>query len=373
MLERYRKQAIVPEIGEQGQQRINGARVLVVGAGGLGCAVLPYLAGAGVGRITIVDDDRVDQGNLQRQVLFGESSIGRPKVEVAAQRLADLNPSIEVIARAERLQLDNVESLLNEHDVVVDGSDNYPTKYLLADASVRFGKPLVYGSVTGMDALVSIFDARVGPCLRCLFPEAPRGWVPNCAEAGVLGPLVGLAGSMQASETLKLLVGDNGRGVAPIIGRLWTMDARTGESRLLRVAKRADCALCSTRPEQIDLSVHAGNRQLHEIEPDQLDQHRDCLLLDVREPEEFNAGHVPGARNLPLSALNQGSARLPRDVSRCLIYCYSGQRCRDAAMLLRGRFGVEVISIRGGYSAVSRLAQFSTQADHPSVSQRRHA
>ena len=361
MSERYRKQFMVPEIGAAGQQRIGAASVLVVGAGGLGCAVLPYLAGAGVGRITIVDDDRVDRSNLQRQVLFGEASVGRPKAEVAVERLADLNPDIELVARVTRLQLDNVEALLAAHDVIVDGSDNYPTKYLLADASVRFGKPLVYGSVTGMDALVSVFDARRGPCLRCLFPEAPRGWVPNCAEAGVLGPLVGMAGAMQAAETIKLLLADNERGVEPIIGRLWSMDARSGQSRLLQVGKRADCALCSGPANAVDLGVHAGEQSLPEIDAGELDNHPDRLLLDVREPDEFAAGHLPDALNVPLSALQKGNARLPAGVARCAIYCYSGQRCRDAAVLLRQHFDVDVASLRGGYAAWS--ATLNTQSE----------
>ena len=361
MQDRYRSQTLLSEIGQPGQRRIGAGRVLVVGAGGLGCAVLPYLAGAGVGRITIVDDDRVERGNLHRQVLFGEASLGRPKAEAAVERLRDINPGIDLGARSERLRLDNVESLLGDHDVIVDGSDNYPTKYLLADACVRFGKPLVYGSATGMDALVSVFDARRGPCLRCLFPQPPRGWVPNCAEAGVLGPLVGQAGATQAAEVLKLLVGERSQAVAPLIGRLWTMDARTGETRLLRVDKRADCALCSVDPAGIDLSVHGGD-ELAEIELDALGDHSDRLLLDVREPEEFRAGHIPGAQNLPLSALQQGRAALPEDGARCVIYCHSGRRCRQAAPLLRRQFDLDVISLRGGYAAYVQSPESAPQA-----------
>lgn len=356
MSERYRKQFMVPEIGAAGQKRIGAASVLVIGAGGLGCAVLPYLTGAGVGRITVVDDDRVDRSNLQRQVLFGESSVGRFKAELAVERLADLNPEIELVARVARLKLDNIKPLLTDHDVIVDGSDNYPTKYLLADASVRYGKPLVYGSVTGMDAMVGVFDARRGPCLRCLFPQAPRGWVPNCAEAGVLGPLVGMAGAMQAAETIKLLLADHNPGIEPIIGRLWTMDARNGQSRLLNIAKRADCALCSGPAEAIDLSVHEVEHGLVEIEIAALEDHADRLLLDVREPHEFISGHLPGAVNLPLSALQAGSASLPEAGTRCVIYCHSGLRCREAAVLLRQQFDADVISLRGGYAAWSQIS-----------------
>ena len=352
MLERYRKHALVREIGEAGQRRISRSRVLVVGAGGLGCAVLPYLAGAGVGRITVVDDDRVERGNLQRQVLFGESSIGRLKAEAAAERLSDLNADIEIEAVPARLGTDRVGDFFEGHDVVIDGTDNYATKYLLADASVRFERPLVYGSVTGMDALVSVFDARHGPCLRCLFPEAPTGWVPNCAEAGVLGPLVGITGTMQAAETIKLLAAPECPELAAMVGRLWTMDARTGESRVLKVARQSDCATCSGPSSAVDLGRHATGDAPPEIEADAARRYDDWPLLDVREPDEFAAGHADESVNVPLSALQRGSADYPNDAPGYLIYCSTGARCREAAALLRAESGREIIIIRGGYAAL---------------------
>jgi adenylyltransferase/sulfurtransferase len=348
-MERYRKHTLVPEIGEQGQAAIGRGRVLVVGAGGLGSAVLPYLAGAGVGRITLIDDDRVERSNLQRQVLFGESSLGTAKATAAAARLADLNAEIEIRALPARLDADNVGPLLAKHDVVVDGSDNYATKYLLADACVRFNRPLVYGSVTGMDALVSVFDASRGPCLRCLFPAPPDGWVPNCAQAGVLGPLVGVTGAMQATEAVKLLAGRADAGVEPMIGRLWTMDARSGESRVLRVQRRDDCAGCSSSARPVN---RGEDTPLREIEIGEIARYPDWPLLDVREAEEYAAGHAPGAVSVPLSALQRGAAEVPADAPGFLVYCLSGQRCREAAVLLRRRFAVDVRGVRGGFEAL---------------------
>jgi adenylyltransferase/sulfurtransferase len=346
--ERYAKQFILPEIGRDGQARIGAGRVLCVGAGGLGCAVLPYLAGAGVGRITIVDNDRVDRTNLQRQVLFGESSLDRPKAEAAAARLRDLNPDIDIQAIDARLDLNNVEDLLLSHDVIVDGSDNYPTKYLVADACVKFNRPLVYGSVTGMEAMVTVFHAGHGPCLRCLFPQAPTGWVPNCAEAGVLGSLVGMTGSLQASEVIKLLVGV-ATGMKSLVGRLWVMDARDGQSRLMVVRRRADCRSCAGHPDDIVLQASPAP-VLREIDVAEAQALADWPFLDVRERSEFATGHIPGALNLPLSELQSGKAHPPAS-SRCVLYCESGIRCRSAAEILKRFDYQDIRGLRGGLPA----------------------
>jgi adenylyltransferase/sulfurtransferase len=346
--ERYAKQFIVPEIGADGQSRIGAGRVLCVGAGGLGSAVLPYLAGAGVGRITIIDNDQVDRTNLQRQVLFGESSLNQPKAEAAAARLRDLNPDIDIQAVDARLDLNNVEALLLAHDVIVDGSDNYATKYLVADACVKFDRPLVYGSVTGMEAMVTVFHAGHGPCLRCLFPQAPTGWVPNCAEAGVLGSLVGMTGSLQASEVIKLLVGA-ATGMSSLIGRLWVMDARDGQSRLMAVRRRQDCTSCGHDAGDIVLQG-APAPLLREIDVNEAQALVDWPFLDVRERSEFAAGHIPGALNLPLSELQSGQARPPAG-SRCVLYCESGVRCRTAAEILKRFDYQDIRGLRGGLPA----------------------
>ncbi len=338
MNERYAKQFILPEVGTAGQENINRARVLCVGAGGLGCAVLPYLAGAGIGHITIIDPDRVDRTNLQRQVLFGESSIGHPKVEAAARRLRDLNPTIEIEGIDGALDADNAPALFQRHDLVIDGSDNYATKYLIADASVKFGVPLVYGSATGMEAMVTVFAPGQGPCLRCLFPEAPTGWVPNCAEAGVLGPLVGAAGCMQAAEALQILAGqraiDDG-----LVGRLWMLDARDARVRMLAIQRRADCSTCSGPPEAIEL--RGPPPALTRLSPNQVSD--ETRLIDVREPDEYAAGHIPGAVNLPLSRLQNGDFTPPPQ-GPAVIYCETGQRCQLAAPLLRA-VGLNPLSV----------------------------
>ncbi|HMA98274.1 MAG TPA: HesA/MoeB/ThiF family protein [Wenzhouxiangella sp.] len=357
---RYAKQFILPEIGPEGQDRLAAGRVLCVGAGGLGCAVLPYLTGAGVGHITIIDNDRVDRTNLQRQVLFGESSLDRPKANAAAERLRDLNPDIAIRAIVGRLDLDNVEELLLNHDVIVDGSDNYATKYLIADACVKFGRPLVYGTVTGMEAMVTVFHAEQGPCLRCLFPQAPTGWVPNCAEAGVLGSLVGMTGSLQASEAIKLLVGDS-TGLQGLIGRLWVMDARDGQSRLMAVKRRKDCNTCSQPAGEITLQA-APRSILREIDVDEARALSDWTFLDVREPDEFAAGHIPGALNLPLSQLQNGTINPPAE-SRCVLYCESGVRCRTAAEILKEHDYHDIRGLRGGLPAWQATVNLHTHPD----------
>jgi sulfur-carrier protein adenylyltransferase/sulfurtransferase len=345
-LQRYSRQMMLPEIGSEGQRRLGQASVLCIGAGGLGCAALPYLAGAGVGRIVIVDHDRIERDNLQRQVLYGEMDLGQPKAEVAARRLRELNPDITVDAVAERLTAGNVERLFAASDLVIDGSDNYPTKYLAGDASVKFDVPLVYGSATGMEAMVTLFVPGQGPCLRCLFPEAPRGWVPNCNEAGVLGPLVGMAGAVQAIEAIKWLA--NGLEQGSLIGRLWLADARDLSMRSLAIRQRSDCPTCSRHPASIEL-VEAGPA-IVEISYDEAIAMDGATLIDVREADEFAAGHIPGAVNLPLSTIEQGTPdRLPRGTLVC--YCQTGPRAEAAAAHLARRGVGDIYCLRGSLSA----------------------
>ncbi len=346
MSDRYARQSVLSEIGSSGQAALARGRVLCIGAGGLGCAALPYLAGAGVGRITVIDHDRVERANLHRQVLFTEADLGRPKAEVAAHRLSRLNPDIEIRPRAERLHAGNVEALFGEHDVIIDGSDNFATKYLAGDASVKFSPPLVYGSATGLEAMVTTFRPGSGPCLRCLFPGPPGGWVPNCAEAGVLGPLVGAAGCMQATEAIKLLGG--GAGLEPLVGHLWILDGRDGSVRRLSLKTRPDCPTCSGARGDIVLS---GPRDdIREIGPEGLRAEDFDAIVDVRELAEFEQGHIPGAENRPLSALQAGRMELP-EVGRCLVYCESGNRSRQAIEADAGGCGRELINLCGGIRA----------------------
>ena len=244
-LERYHRNALVPQVGLVGQQRIRASRVLLIGAGGLGAPAALYLAAAGVGTIGLIDDDDVDVSNLQRQVIHATAAVGRPKVDSAAEAIRALNPDVEVVAHRRRLTADNARDLLGGWDVVIDGTDNFPTRYLVNDATVMLGLPLVHGAVLGFNGQVGVFDARRGPCYRCLHPAPPpAGSVPSCAEAGVLGVLPGIIGTMQAAEALKLVIG----GGHPLLGRLALLDAWGAHLREIPVAKNPACPVCGENP-----------------------------------------------------------------------------------------------------------------------------
>lgn len=353
--DRYARHTVLPEIGPEGQARLAAARVLCVGAGGLASAALPYLVGAGVGRITIVDPDRVDRTNLQRQVLFGEGDVGAPKVRAAAARLRGLNGDVEIVALEDRVDASNVEVLLSAHDLVLDGSDSYATKYLLADTAVRLERPLVYGSVNGWEAMVTVFDVRDGPCLRCLFPEPPRARVPNCNEAGVFGPLVGVTGAMQAGEALKVLLGDP--SLRPLVGRLWFVDGRDLSTRQLRVARRPGCAGCAGTATPVpDDAVRCATQVAGDwataaaIDARAAAALAGALFVDVRESDEFETGHLPGAVNRPLSALRAAPPSLP-DAPAYVLYCSRGVRSRAAAEILIAAGVLGVHHLEGGLAS----------------------
>ena len=254
-LERYHRNALVPQVGLVGQQRIRASRVLLIGAGGLGAPAALYLAAAGVGTIGLIDDDNVDVSNLQRQVIHATAAVGRPKVDSAAEAIRALNPDVEVVAHRRRLTADNARDLLDGWDVVIDGTDNFPTRYLVNDATVMLGLPLVHGAVLGFNGQVGVFDARRGPCYRCLHPAPPpAGSVPSCAEAGVLGVLPGIIGTMQAAEALKLVIG----GGQPLLGRLALLDAWGGARlREIPVAKNPACPVCGENPSITALVTEA--------------------------------------------------------------------------------------------------------------------
>ena len=253
-LERYHRNALVPQVGLVGQQRIRASRVLLIGAGGLGAPAALYLAAAGVGTIGLIDDDEVDVSNLQRQVIHATAAVGRPKVDSAAEAIRALNPDVEVVAHRRRLTADNARDLLGGWDVVIDGTDNFPTRYLVNDAAVMLGLPLVHGAVLGFNGQVGVFDARRGPCYRCLHPAPPpAGSVPSCAEAGVLGVLPGIIGTMQAAEALKLVIG----GGQPLLGRLAMLDAWGAHLREIPVVKNPACPVCGENPSITALVTEA--------------------------------------------------------------------------------------------------------------------
>jgi adenylyltransferase/sulfurtransferase len=347
---RYARHLILPEIGEAGQLRLKQGSVLIVGAGGLGSPSSIYLAAAGVGRIGLVDFDRVDASNLHRQVLYGTSDVGTPKLEAARARLLDLNPDIAVETHDCALTADNALDLLRDYDVILDGTDNFATRYLVNDACVLLGKPNVYGSIFRFDGQASVFFAREGPCYRCLYPEPPPpGLVPSCAEGGVLGVLPGVVGTIQATEAIKLLAGIG----ETLIGRLLVFDALTMSFRQMRLRKDPQCALCGEHPtitQLIDYEQFCNPASAIEVTPAQLAAMAGVALFDVREPHEFAGGAIDGAALIPLASLPARLDEIPRDRD-VVVYCQMGGRSARALEVLRGAGFSRARHLRGGYQA----------------------
>jgi adenylyltransferase/sulfurtransferase len=350
-LRRYSRHLLIPEVGLAGQERLAGARALVVGAGGLGSPALQYLAAAGVGRIGIVDDDVVDETNLQRQTIFGTEDIGKRKAEAAAQRVHAINPFVAVDPLALRFDESNARELVALYDVVLDCSDRFPTRYLVNDACILEGKPDVYASIFRFDGQVGVFT-RDAPCYRCLYPEPPpAGSVPTCAEGGVLGVLAGIVGAWQASEALKLLL----RIGKPLIGRLMLVDALDGNTREVRFDRDPQCALCGAgatirQAREMQYGEQEA-RDVEEIEPSELDETlREWALLDVREPHEIVLGVIPGAIHVPASELEARLHELD-SARRYVVACRVGAKSRWAVQRLRDAGFSRVRHLRGGLLA----------------------
>ena len=370
-LYRYARHITLPDVGLEGQRHLKSGRVLCVGAGGLGSPLALYLAAAGVGTIGLVDDDVVDESNLQRQLLHGTGDIGRSKLDSALDRLRDVNPHVEVETYHMRLTSANALEILDGYDVVVDGTDNFPTRYLVNDACVLLGTPNVYGSVFRWEGQVSVFATEDGPCYRCLFREPPPpGMVPNCAEGGVLGALPGIIGTMQAMETIKLLLGA-GKSLA---GRLMIFDALDMSWREVALRRNPSCPVCGDDPTQtelIDYEVFCGVKpdpsaaarpvdheaamadSFEEVAPNKVEvllgEERPPFLLDVREPWEWAVSNLSdyGARLIPLGELGDRISEIPTD-RPVVVYCRSGQRSRTGARRLLDAGRREVRSMRGG-------------------------
>jgi sulfur-carrier protein adenylyltransferase/sulfurtransferase len=366
-LRRYARHLVLPEVGEAGQRRLKDARVLVVGVGGLGSPAALYLAAAGVGTIGLVDDDRVDETNLQRQILFGTSTIGRPKSAVAAERLGDLNPLVRLEPISARLTSQNALDILREFDVVVDGSDNFPTRYLVNDACLLLGKPDVYGAVFRFEGQISVFGGPGGPCYRCLFRDPPPAeLVPSCEQAGVVGAIPGIVGSLQALEVIKLVTGAG----HPLVGRLLLVDGLAAHVRELAVQRDPDCPMCGDAPtirELVDYEAFCsggsaeGSPAGHaEIEPVALFRTAGgdgaVQLIDVREPWEWEICRLDGAVLIPLRELPARIGELDR--SRPVVtYCHTGVRSLTARHFLSEQGFRDVRSLRGGVEA------WATQVD----------
>src|SRR6266536_983572 len=359
-LQRYSRHLMMPEVTSEGQRRLKAARILCIGAGGLGSPAALYLAAAGVGTIGIVDFDDVDLSNLHRQILHGTNDIGRSKLESARDRLRDVNPEIEIELHKCRFSSENASQLVTQYDVVVDGSDNFPTRYLSNDVCVFARRPNVYGSVFRFEGQTTVFAPHLGgPCYRCLFPEPPPpDTVPNCAEAGVLGVLPGIIGMLQAIEAIKLIVGIG----EPLIGRLLHFDALKVKFRELNLRRDAQCPVCGENPtifSPIDYEQFCGARDeetipaisAHELKR-KLDAIEDFELIDVREPFEFEIARINGAKLIQLGEMAERADELQREQT-IVIHCHSGGRSAEAVRLLQQRGFTNVYNLKGGIDAWS--------------------
>ena len=367
-LARYSRHLLLPELEAAGQRRIKAARVLCIGAGGLGSPAALYLAAAGVGTIGLVEFDRVDISNLQRQVLYGTSDVGRPKLEAARERIREANPHIEVVAHDCRFTSESARDVIAPYDVIVDGSDNFPTRYLSNDVCVFAGKPNIYGSVFRFEGQASVFAPHLGgPCYRCLFPEPPPpGAAPSCAEAGVLGVLPGIIGLVQATEALKLIVGEG----ESLIGRLMHFDALKMKFREFKLRRDPECPVCGEHPTifaPIDYEQFCGAQTagdcfesgdaVRSISVQELKQKMDArellTLVDVREPWEYDVAKINGSRLMPLGELETRLTELPRE-GIVVMQCHSGMRSEEGARLLQKAGFSNVYNLEGGIEAWSR-------------------
>jgi molybdopterin/thiamine biosynthesis adenylyltransferase/rhodanese-related sulfurtransferase/molybdopterin converting factor small subunit len=355
---RYSRHLIMPEVGLEGQRKLKSASVLIIGAGGLGTPSATYLAAAGVGRIGIVDFDVIEKSNLHRQVLYTEQDIGKSKADVAKARLMEINPNITVEVHKVRLDSSNALEVLGAYDVILDGTDNFPTRYLVNDACVLLGKPNVYASIFRFEGQASVFYAKEGPCYRCLYPEPPPpGLVPSCAEGGVLGVLPGIMGSIQAAEAIDLILG-KGR---PLIGRLVLFDALDMTFKELKLRKNPNCSICGPNPTVTKLidyeafcGVEEGLGEEFEVSPkalkEQIDNGRDVVVLDVREPFEYEIAHLNNAKLIPLGDLAAHVNEL--DTARpIVVYCHTGMRSAQAVKFLNGLGFKKAKNLKGGIKA----------------------
>jgi adenylyltransferase/sulfurtransferase len=362
---RYSRHLIIPDVAMAGQQRLMNAKVLCVGAGGLGSPALMYLAAAGVGTLGIVEFDTVDESNLQRQIIHGQSDIGKSKAISAKEKIAEINPNVNVVVHEVRLDTDNVMDIFSQYDLIVDGTDNFATRYLVNDACVLLKKPYVWGSIYRFDGQASVFWAEYGPCYRCLYPEPPPpGMVPSCAEGGVLGVLCASIGSIQTTEAIKLIAGIG----EPLIGQLMIYDALEMSYRKIKVRKDPKCPLCSDNPTQTELlpdyeafcgilsdaaevAVKDSTISVTELKS-KIDNKDNFLLIDVREPSEFEIVRIPGSILIPKQGFLDGSAlsQLPQN-KPIILHCKSGVRSAECLAILKSAGFADATHVSGGVVA----------------------
>jgi adenylyltransferase/sulfurtransferase len=361
---RYSRHLIIPDIAMDGQKRLKNAKVLVVGAGGLGSPALMYLAAAGVGTLGIVEFDNVDESNLQRQVIHGQSDIGRPKAESAADSIREINPYVNVVLHNTALSNDNVLEIFSQYDLIVDGTDNFATRYMVNDAAVLLDKPYVWGSIYRFDGQASVFWSKYGPCYRCLYPEPPPpGMVPSCAEGGVLGVLCASIGSIQVTEAIKLLTGVG----EPLVGALMVYDALEMTYRKIKVRKDPNCAICGENPTITSLidyedfcgTVSPAAQEAASGSTITVTELRDWLasgkpihLVDVREPAEYEIVRIPGSVLIPKGDIISGQAlsQLPQD-KQIVLYCKSGVRSAEALAAVKAAGFKDAVHVHGGVTA----------------------
>jgi molybdopterin/thiamine biosynthesis adenylyltransferase/rhodanese-related sulfurtransferase len=362
---RYSRHLIIPDVAMDGQKRLKNAKVLCVGAGGLGSPALMYLAAAGVGTLGVIDFDTVDESNLQRQIIHGQSDIGKSKAESARETISEINPLVNVVVHNEQLSNDNVMDIFARYDLIVDGTDNFATRYMVNDAAVLLGKPYVWGSIFRFDGQASVFWAEHGPCYRCLYPEPPPpGMVPSCAEGGVLGVLCASIGSIQVTEAIKLLTGIG----EPLVGRLMVYDALEMSYRTIKVRKDPDCPLCGEHPTQTALledyedfcgavsdeaadAARGSTITATELKEWQ-DAGKEFFLVDVREPAEFEIIRIPGSTLIPKGDILNGSAlaTLPQD-KQIVLHCKSGVRSAEALAAIKAAGFRDAVHVQGGVLA----------------------
>jgi sulfur-carrier protein adenylyltransferase/sulfurtransferase len=361
---RYSRHLIIPDVAMDGQKRLKNGKVLCIGAGGLGSPALMYLAAAGVGTLGIVEFDIVDESNLQRQIIHGQSDVGRSKAESARDSVREINPLIEVNVHEMRLDSSNVLDLFAQYDLIVDGTDNFATRYLVNDACVLLGKPYVWGSIYRFDGQASVFWAEHGPCYRCLYPEPPPpGMVPSCAEGGVLGVLCASIGAIQATEAIKVLIGIG----EPLLGSLMVYDALDMNYRKIKVRKDPECAVCGEHPtvtELIDYEAFCGvvSEEAQEAAAgstitaaelkDLLDSDKPVFLVDVREPAEWEIVRIPGATLIPKDEILRGDAlsSLPQD-KQIVMYCKTGVRSAETLAAVKRAGFSDAVHVQGGVTA----------------------
>ncbi|MDP3267995.1 MAG: HesA/MoeB/ThiF family protein [Legionella sp.] len=368
-IKRYQRQMLLGKVGIEGQLRLKQSRVLCIGAGGLGSPVLLYLAAAGIGTLGIVDMDEVDITNLQRQVLFTESDVGVRKTTAAKDRLTQLNKNIDIIIYDEPFNELNAGKIIPSFDLIIDATDNFSAKYLINDSCVKYGKPYIYGSILGFEGRVSVLSAKHGPCYRCVYPEPPKGYIPNCAEFGIIGALPGIMGCIQAMEAIKWILGEwsakradelGQSSFQPLLGRLWILDVLTMQTLHYQIKKNPECPVCSKDLKDIkieDKPMHCASKSTPAVPTVTLEESKihindeNTLFLDVREISEWNAGFIDNAQHYPLSALLSGEGINVLDPQKkYIVYCQHGKRSQIATAYLMEMGFSNVVTLEKGFS-----------------------